>query len=357
MGHVLSARRFHSILVRRCENDVDNAIVICMMSVLARTWNMVMAATDYYKALGVARSASAKEVKSAFRKLARQYHPDVNPGDADAERRFKEINEAHEVLGDAENRKKYDRHGENWMHSDRIEEMQRQGGFRSAGGMGFNGADGSSFRFESSGGFGGLGDILGQFFGGASRGGGSTQAWPNAEPQDVEVEITLQEAYHGARRSIRVPDGGGGTKTIEAQIPAGVDTGSRVRMSSAGPKTADGKNAPLHLKVTVKPDRQFSRKGADLTTEVAVPVLDALLGGEVMVGTISGSTVALRIPPETDNGKVFRISGKGMPKMRGTGTGDLLVKVSVTLPKNLQESERELLQQLRAMRETAGETQ
>lgn len=309
-----------------------------------------MAATDYYKTLGVSRTASEKEIKSAFRKLARQYHPDVNPGDEEAERRFKEINEAHEVLGDADNRKKYDKYGDNWMHADRIEEMQGQGGFGAGPGMG------GAFRFAGGQGFSGLGDILGQFFRGGAPGpetGFYQQPQPQ-RPRDVPVEITLQEAFQGTRRSIRVQNGEGGTRTIDAQIPAGVDTGSRVKMSGAGPRTPAGGNSDLYLKVTVKPDPRFSRKGADLTTEVKVPMLDALLGGEVIVPTIGGSGVALRIPPETDNGQTFRIAGKGMPKMRGTGSGDLLVKVSVTLPKGLQESERELLTQLRGMRETAG---
>ena len=307
-------------------------------------------AVDYYGTLGVSRAASEKEIKSAFRRLARQYHPDVNPGDADAEQRFKEINEAHEVLGDVDNRKKYDTYGENWMHADRIEEMQQQGGFGAGPGMG------GAFRFGGAEGFSGLGDILGQFFGGG-RGGSESAFRQRPQPQrprDVPVEITLHEAFHGTRRSIRVQDGEGGTRTIEAQVPAGVDSGSRVRMSGAGPRTPAGGNSDLYLKVTVKPDSQFSRKGADLTTEVKVPMLDALLGGEVIVPTIGGSGVALRIPPETDNGQTFRITGKGMPKMRGTGVGDLLVTVSVTLPKGLQESERELLAQLRGMRETAG---
>ena len=144
-------------------------------------------------------------------------------------------------------------------------------------------------------------------------------------------------------------DGEGGARTIEAQVPAGVDSGSRVKMSGAGPRKTD-----LYLKVTVTADSQFSRNGSDLTTEVKVPMLDALLGGEVIVPTIGGSGVALRIPPETDNGQTFRIAGKGMPNMRGTGAGDLFAKVSVTLPKDLQESERELLTLLREMRETAG---
>ena len=308
-----------------------------------------MAATDYYRTLGVSRTASEKEIKSAFRRLARQYHPDVNPGNEEAERRFKEINEAHEVLGDTESRSKYDKHGENWIHADRIEEMQRQGGFRGGPGMG-----GGAFRHGSAEGFSGLGDIFGQFFGGGHGGAGFAEQRRPAQPQDVAVDVTLQEAFHGARRSVRISDGNGGTRTLDAQIPAGVDTGSRVRMSGVGPKSADGRSTDLYLKVTIKPDRIFTRKGADLTTEVKVSLYDALLGGEVIVPTIGGAGVALRIPQETENGQTFRITGKGMPRMRESGSGDLLVKVSVALPKGLKDSERELLTQLRGMRETAG---
>ena len=308
-----------------------------------------MAATDYYKTLGVSRTASEKEIKSAFRRLARQYHPDVNPGNEEAERRFKEINEAHEVLGDTESRSRYDKHGENWMHADRIEEMQRQGGFRGGPGMG-----GGTFRYGSAEGFSGLGDIFGQFFGGGHGGAGFGERRRPAQPQEVAVEVTLQEAYHGARRSVLVPDGNGGTRTLDAQIPAGVETGSRVRMSGAGPRSPNGQLTDLYFKVTVKRDPVFTRKGADLTTEVKVSMYDALLGGEVVVPTIGGAGVALRIPPETENGQTFRITGKGMPRMRESGSGDLLVKANITLPKGLKDSERELLTQLRGMRETAG---
>ena len=297
-----------------------------------------MAGQDYYGALGVKRDASEKEIKSAFRRLARRFHPDINPGNAAAEKRFKEINEAHEVLGDPDSRRKYDKYGENWIHADRIEEMQGAGGFRSGPGMGGGFGHGS-------GGFGGLGDIFGQFFGG-DRGDGMfrERAQRPPRPRELSVDITLREAFQGTQRSIRASDGAGGTRNIEATIPAGVDTGSRVRMSGVD----------LVLKVNVASDPKFRRNGSDLTTDVSVSMFDALLGGEVIVPTVTGTGLALRIPPETQNGQTFRLAGKGMPRLRGTGSGDLYAKVVVALPEDLQDSERELLEQLRGIRESAG---
>ena len=307
-----------------------------------------MAGQDYYGALGVKRDASEKEIKTAFRRLARRFHPDINPGNAAAEKRFKEINEAHEVLGDPDSRRKYDKYGDNWMHADRIEEMQGAGGFRSGPGMGGGFGHGS-------GGFGGIGDIFGQFFGG-DRGDGAfrERAQRPSRPRELSVEITLKEAFQGAQRSIRVADGAGGTRNIEAIIPAGVDTGARVRMSGAAAGFQSDAGADIVLKVNVASDPKFRRNGADLTTDINVSMFDALLGGEVIVPTVTGTGLALRIPPETQNGQTFRLAGKGMPRLRGTGSGDLYAKVFVTLPEDLQDSERELLEQLRGIRESAG---
>ena len=303
-----------------------------------------MPGQDYYGTLGVRRGASDKEIKSAFRRLARRFHPDINPGNAAAERRFKEINEAHEVLGNPDSRRKYDKYGENWMHADRIEDMQGAGGFRSGPGMGGGSGHGS-------GGIGGLGDIFGQFFGG-DRGDGMfrERAQRPLHAQELSVEITLKEAFQGARRSIRVSDGAGAMRNLEATIPPGVETGSRVRMSGA----PGGAGAEIVLKVVVKPDPKFRRNGADLTTDISVSMFDALLGGEVVVPTVAGTGLALRIPPETQNGQTFRLAGKGMQRLRGTGNGDLFAKVVVSLPEGLQDSERELLEQLRGIRESAG---
>ena len=307
-----------------------------------------MAGQDYYGTLGVKRDASEKDIKSAFRRLARRFHPDINPGNAAAEKRFKEINEAHEILGDPDSRRKYDKYGDNWMHADRIEEMQGSGGFRSGPGMGGGFGHGS-------GGIGGIGDIFGQFFG-ADRGDGMFRgrAQRPPQPRELSVEITLKEAFQGTQRSMRVADGAGGTRNIEATIPAGVDTGSRIRMSGAAAESQSAAGADLVLKVDVKSDPKFRRNGADLTTDINVSMFDALLGGEVIVPTIAETGLALRIPPETQNGQTFRLAGKGMPRLHGTGSGDLFAKVFITLPEDLQDSERELLEQLRGIRESAG---
>jgi DnaJ-class molecular chaperone len=307
---------------------------------------MTTAKKDYYSILGVPRTASEKEIKRAFRRLARQHHPDVNPGNEEAARRFKEINEAHEVLSDPDKRRKYDKYGDQWMHADRIEEMQRQG-------FGVGGNGGVRFETADFGGMGGMGDILQDLFGGgmggARRRGGRTGGFGTmAADVEAAVEITLEEAYNGARRTIAVP-GAGQQRRIEVDIPRGVDTGSRVRMAGAVSQSK-GAGGDLYLNVTVRPHPVFKREGDDLRTEVAVPLYDALLGGEAQVPTLKGTRLALRIPPETQNGKTFRLSGQGMPRMGASGYGDLYAQVKVVLPANLSEQERQALEQLRALR-------
>ena len=320
-----------------------------------------MQGQDYYAILGVGRSASEREIKRAFRRLARQYHPDVNKTDAEAEERFKEINLAYEVLSDAENRRKYDRFGEQWRYADQIDEMRTRGGGRSR----FDPASGAA------GGFGGdLNEVLGRFFGGGGGmgsgggaedlfgafGGGRPRRRGPARPANVEVtaEISLEEAYAGTKRTVTVP-GPGRSRRLEVEIPAGVDSGSRVRVSGAGsPGGATGRPAgDLYLNVTVRPHAAFTRSGSDLTTEVKAPMLDALLGGEAEVPTPRGRSLAVRIPPETQNGQIIRLRGQGMPKA-GSGEarefGDLFVRVAVQLPTGLSERERELLNELRAER-------
>ncbi len=312
-----------------------------------------MQGKDYYSVLGVSRSASDREVKRAFRRLARQYHPDVNPGNLEAEERFKEINEAFEVISDPDARSKYDRFGDQWRYADQINEMHSQrGGFGfSPGGM--------------SGGFGGnLNEILGQFFGGGQQGGGGhpfgggQRRRGPARPANVEaaVEVSLEEAYEGTARTVTVP-GPGRTRRLEVNIPAGVDTGSRVRIAGAGsPGGASGRPAgDLFLNITVRSHPSFKRSGNDLIVEVGVPMLDALLGGEVQVPTLRGRSLALRVPPETQNGQGMRLSGQGMPRQGTTQSdpsdfGDLFVNIRVELPTGLSDRERELLEELRASR-------
>lgn len=324
-------------------------------------------ATDFYRVLGVSKGASDKEIKAAFRKLARQYHPDVNPGDVQAEERFKEISQAHEVLGDPKTRAAYDKYGDQWQHADQIEEMQRRqggaGGFPGGGfGGGFpgGGSGGQTFTFEGD-----LGDLFGGGAGAPSGGGGGLfdslfrRGAGRQKGQDLqhELTVTLNEAYSGAKRTIQLSRGGGAASRIEVDIPAGVADGQRIRLSGkGGPGAQGGAAGDLFLRVRVQGHPKFRRDGDDLRTVVDVPAPDAALGGEVHVPTLKGKSLALRIPAETQAGKVFRLSGQGMPKRDGKGFGDLLAEARIVIPEPLTREQREIFEMLRATqrRERAG---
>jgi len=289
-----------------------------------------VAGKDYYKILGIKREASEKEIKQAYRKLARKYHPDVNPGDKTTEAKFKEINEANEVLSDPEKRKKYDQFGDQWQHADQFAGGRGPfGGFREGG---------TTFEFNDFD-TGGMGDIFGNLFGG-----GSTRARPRKK-RTVEhpVEITLEEAFSG---TTRVLDLGG--RRLESQIPPGVKDGSKVRIA-AGSSHVGG---DILLVISVKPHQRFERKGDNIHVEIPVSLTDAVLGGEVEVPTLKGGKLALKIPPETENGKSFRLAKQGMPRLnKKDERGDLFAKVSVVLPTGLTESEKALFEQLKALRQ------
>jgi len=304
---------------------------------------------DYYRILGVDRNATEKEIKQAYRRLARKYHPDVNPGDKEAEERFKEINEAYEVLSDPEKRRKYDQLGASWQ------QWQRMGG---------NPRDfdwSQWFSREWPGGrvhveYGDLGDLFGEgifsdFFRAIFGDVGTRPRarWWEARPryargQDYEqpVEISLEEAFHGTKRVLE-KDG----RRLEVTIPPGVKTGSRVRIAGqGGPGIGGGRPGDLYLKVTVLPHPIFKRQGDDLHCEVPVDLYTAVLGGEVRVPTLEGD-VMLKIPPGTQGGQTFRLRGKGMPNLRNPRQrGDLYVKVQVQVPQNLSQRERELFREL-----------
>lgn len=324
-----------------------------------------MASKDFYAVLGVPRGSSDKEIRQAYRRLARQLHPDVNPGDKAAEARFKEINAAYEVLSDPEKRKKYDRYGDQWQHADQIEEMQRR-----AGGRLFRFGDGGNVRFE----FGDLND-LGGLFGNLGDLFGARNRRPS-RPRNVEqrVEVTLEEAFHGTSRMLQLASeevcatcGGEGrlaaavchvcqgsgvvakARRLEVKIPAGVDSGSRVRIAGEGQApTGRGARGDLHLIVSVRRHPRFERKGSDLYVDVEAPVTVAVLGGEIEVPTVTGK-VMLRVPPLSQNGKQFRLAGQGMPKLKGGGRGDLYVRLRVRLPERLNDKEKKLFEELRIL--------
>jgi molecular chaperone DnaJ len=324
-----------------------------------------MAGKDYYNILGVKRSATEQEIKQAYRRLARKFHPDVNPGNKNAEARFKEINEAYEVLSDKEKREKYDRYGDQWQYADQFAKAGAQQTpfweFRQGGGQGFQDGDlGTMF-----------GDLFETFGTGTSRRRGRPR-----RSLDVEqpVEVTLEEAYqgtsrilsmetsepcptcHGTGRIQNVPCStcrGSGMvprlQRIEVKVPAGVTDGSRVRVAGKGQPDYDGTKGDLYLVISVKSHPLFERKGDDLYVEVGVPLTVAALGGELEVPTLKGK-LALRVPPETQNGRTFRLAGQGMPHLGDSSRGDLLAKVKVLLPTNLSSEEKKLFERLSQLR-------
>jgi curved DNA-binding protein len=322
---------------------------------------------DYYKILGVDRTADQKAISQAFRKLARQHHPDVNPGNKQAEAAFKEINEAYQVLHDTEKRAKYDQLLDLRQQGGGWEEMLRRGAAR--GGNGPYTVYGSPEDLEQFSDFfqqlfGGLG---GEPFGGRGTGGtrkagrrggfriddlfgqrggaGTAERQPVAQDVEGTIEITLEEAYRGTTRTVTVPAGGGRTAhSIEVKIPKGVRSGQRIRAAGQGP------GGDLYLTVQIAPHATFTRVADDILCEVAVPVWTAALGGTVEVPTLGGN-VTMTIPAGTQDGRSFRLRGRGMPHLRGGDAGDELVKIRLALPHPLTPQDRELLEAMRQQHE------
>ena len=326
---------------------------------------------DYYQTLGVPRGASQADIKKAFRKLARESHPDKKPGDKDAERRFKAVNEAHAVLSDPDKRKKYDRLGKDWEAYARAGvDPDAAGGPFAGGPFGFrtDGAPGQRVHYEfrtSSGDAGGFSDFFRVFFGGdaeptvetggpgrgrratggptfddiladmglnqagATRGSArtATQGRPAIRQATAEAvaDISLEEAYHGTTRRVEI-DG----RRLDVTIPRGAEDGTKIRLSGQGPNKGD-----LVVRTRLQPHPVFSRRGADLERDLAISLGEALLGAEVPVTTLKGK-VLLRIPPGTQNGHRFRLKGQGMPHLRGEGHGDLYAKTRVILPTKVE---------------------
>jgi curved DNA-binding protein len=304
-----------------------------------------MTSNDFYQTLGISRTASEKDIKQAYRKLARKYHPDVNPGDKSAEAKFKDINNAYEVLSDPEKRKKYDQFGDKWQYADQFASAQGNpfggaSGFRNAGG------DNSSYQYVDMSEMGDLGELLKGFTGGFG-GRGRTSRPRQGRDIDTSTEITLEEAYNGTTRLIQDTYG----HRIEVKIPAGVKNGQRIKVAGKGePGLASGPSGDLYLAVSILEHPVFHLNGNDIHVEVPVPLTDAILGGEASVPTPKGKNLALKIPEETQNGKVFRLAGQGMPEVGKDTRGDLFAKVKVILPENITEHEKELFKQLKEAR-------
>ncbi|WP_216690392.1 DnaJ C-terminal domain-containing protein [Hymenobacter siberiensis] len=308
---------------------------------------------DYYKALGVDKTATPEQIKKAYRKLARQHHPDVNPNDKGAEQKFKEINEANEVLSDSEKRKKYDQFGADWQRY-----QQQPGGGAGRGGQPGGGFDWSQYT-QGQGGQGGggnpfgegedfsdfFGSLFGNMGGGGGRRAGGTRPGAGGDYQ-AELEMSLEEAYHGGPRTITVNG-----KNLRLTIAPGVADGQTIRLrDQGGPGRNGGPNGALLITFRIRPDARYARTGDDLTQDVPVSMYKALLGGEQTVETLSGS-VKIKLKPETANGTRLRLRGKGFPVYKKDGEfGDLYLRLTLTLPQNLTEPEKELIQQLADLR-------
>lgn len=288
---------------------------------------------DYYKVLGVARNATADEIKKAYRALARKLHPDLNPNDKDAQKKFQELNEAYQVLSDKEKRAKYDQYGENWEHGKEYEEYRRtrqQQDSQAYQSGGFQGEDYSDF-FQS---------MFGSGFGNSAR-----YSSGKFKGQDIsgEVSLSLQDAAQTHQQTFEVNG-----KKVRITIPAGVHDGQQIRLKGYGAQGINGgPNGDLYITFVVLPDPQFKREGDNLRTKVKLDLYTALLGGEVAVGTLEGK-VKLKVKPETPNGSTVRLKGKGFPKYKNEGQfGDLFVTFEVVLPKDLSERQKELLKQMK----------
>ena len=317
---------------------------------------------DYYATLGVTKTASEADIKRAYRKLARKYHPDFNPGDKAAEAKFKEINEANEVLGDPEKRRKYDELGANWQQ---YEQAQRPDAGGAPGGWAHfgGGPGGATYRTmtpeEMQAMFGDgdpFSDFFHTFFGGAPGGGRTTGRHVRSQRgQDFEspVELTLEEAYAGAARRL-VTTRDGKERTVDVRIPAGVRDGARVRATGEGePGRGGGQAGDLYLIVRVRPHPAFERRGQDLYVKVTVPLTTAVLGGEATVPTLSGSTLRLKIPELTRAGRVFRLRGHGMPTVgKPDEKGDLYATAEVQIPERLTPEARSHYEALKKLEET-----
>ena len=294
-------------------------------------------ARDYYDVLGVRPGASEKEIRQAYRRLARKHHPDVNPGDASAEARFKEVNEAYQVLSNSESRRRYDRAGRSEAQATRS----------SAGDSPFSWLFRGGGRRGTRVDLGGLGDLF------ETRGGGTSvgEGFFETVTRSVPVVLTLEEAYHGVTRNVEAAPRsvGGEGRRVAVRIPRGVDNGATVRATvPAGGRSIQ---QSLTLVISVAPHAVFERRGADLRVTVHVPLTDAVLGGEVEVPTIRGRPVLLSLPAETQNGQVFRLRGQGMPRLpHSEAMGDLYATVQVDLPRNLSDAQRQLFQGLRELR-------
>lgn len=298
-----------------------------------------MAFIDYYKILGIDKSANSNDIKKAYRKLARKYHPDVNPGDKEAERKFKEINEANEVLSNPENRKKYDKYGKDWKHAEEFEKAEQQQQYRSS-------RQGSRQQtwddFSGS----GYSDFFESMFGGDSFSGGRRNVMFKGQDYNAELHLTLKDVYTTHKRTLTVNG-----KNIRITIPAGVKNGQVIKIKGYGGEGINGgPKGDLYIKFSIENNTDFKLDNDDLYTNYDLDLYKAILGGEITVNTFDGK-VKLKVKPETSNGTKVKLKGKGFPVYKKEGAyGDLYITYQIKIPTNLSEKEKALFNELSNLR-------
>jgi curved DNA-binding protein len=294
-----------------------------------------MAFTDYYKILGISKKATDAEIKKAYRKLARKYHPDLNPNDKVAEKKFKEINEANEVLSDPKNRKKYDAYGEHWQHAEEYEKAKQQQSYQRS-------AQGSSQQYTQE----DFSDIFGSMFGGRSQGARGRQIRFRGQDFNAELQLDLKDVFTTHKRTLTVNG-----KNIRITIPAGIENGQTIKIKGhGGPGVNGGPNGDLYIQFSITNHSKFKRDKDNLYITVDLDLYKALLGGEIMIDTFNGK-VKLNIKPETQNGTKVKLKGKGFPKYKKEGQfGDLYVTYQIKLPEKLSNKEKALIQELQKLR-------
>lgn len=297
-----------------------------------------MAFIDYYTILGVTKTASDKDIKAAYRKLARKYHPDLNPNDQEAHKKFQQLNEANEVLSDSDKRKKYDQYGENWQHGEQYEQARQQQSRqqRSYGG------GGQAFDFEGFSGGGGedFSDFFQSMFGGG--GGQRRQAKYRGQDLNAELQLHVRDILESHKQTLTVNG-----KNIRITIPAGVENGQTIKIAGhGGPGANGGPGGDLYIKFLVADDPRFKRKGADLYSSAKLDIYTAILGGEITAETMTGK-VKVKVAPETQNGTKVKLKGKGLPVYKKEGAfGDLYISYEIQLPTNLTDKQKQLFEEL-----------
>ncbi|SFD52581.1 DnaJ C-terminal domain-containing protein [Spirosoma endophyticum] len=295
---------------------------------------------DYYSILGIPKTASDEDIKKAYRKLARKHHPDLNPNDPEANKKFQQINEANEVLGNAENRKKYDQYGKDWQHAEQFEQARRQQSQQRQ-----QSSTGNTGDYDFSDGFGGadFSDFLSSMFG--QEGGGRQRSTFRGQDYQAELHLNLRDAYTTHKQTLTVNE-----KNIRITVPAGIENGQKIKLAGYGaPGVNGGPAGDLYITFVIADDSRYKRKGNDIYVDEEVDLYTALLGGEKIIETLDGK-VKLTVPPETQNGTKVRLRGKGFPIYKKDGSfGDLYVQWQIKLPTNLTDEQKDLFRKIASL--------